>query len=71
MFEKSYDDYMELLIDKLGESDKYFYNIHSPLEKILVYRNVGVDVCNNAFCGSTIICAMYISGITALNKSAA
>lgn len=59
LFEKSYGDYMALLIDKLDESDKYFYNIRSPLEKILGYRNVGVDVCNNAFCGNTIICAMY------------
>lgn len=69
LFEKSYDDYMALLIDKLEESDRYFYNIRSPLEKIPGYYNVGVDVCNNAFCGNTITCAMYTPVILLGNQN--
>lgn len=59
LFIKSYDDYSTLLIEKLTESDKYFYQIRSPFEKIFGYNNVGVDLCNGEFCGNTILCATY------------
>lgn len=59
LFEKSYDDYMRLLMEKFSESDRYFYNVRSPFEKICGYYNVGVDLCDNNFCGNTIIGAMY------------
>lgn len=59
LYIKSYDDYSTLLIEKLTESDKYFYQIRSPFEKIFGYNNVGVDLCNGEFCGNTILCATY------------
>ena len=59
LFEKSYGDYMQLLTDKLNESDKYFYSIRSFREKICGYYNVGVDICAGNFCGNTILGAMY------------
>lgn len=59
LFEKSYDEYNALLMKKFNESDDYFYRIRRLREKILGYYNVGTDLCNEEFCGNTIICAMY------------
>lgn len=69
MFEKSYDEYTSLLMEKFIESDKHFYKIRSLYEKIFGYYNVGTDCCNNEFCGNTIICAMYTPIATLGNKS--
>lgn len=60
LFEMSYEEYETLLLDKFHESDEYFYNIRSLLEKIIGYYNVGTDYCNGAVCGNTILCAMYM-----------
>lgn len=59
-FEMSYEEYETLLLDKFNESDKYFYNNRSLLEKIIGYYNVGTDYCNGVVCGNTILCAMYV-----------
>lgn len=59
LFEKSYDDYMNLLMEKFNESNDYFYSIRSLLERIIGYYNVGTDCCNGEFCGNTITGAMY------------
>lgn len=50
LFEMSYEEYETLLLDKFHESDEYFYNIRSLLEKIINYYNVGTDYCNGAVC---------------------
>ena len=50
LFEKSYEEYENLLLKKLSESENYFYSIRSLIEKILGYYNVGTDLCNNKFC---------------------
>lgn len=60
LFEKAYEEYTLLLLGKLRESDKYFYDIRSLYEKFFGYYNVGVDYCNGEFCGNTILCAMYM-----------
>lgn len=60
LFEMSYEEYETLLLDKFHESDEYFYNIRSLLEKIIGYYNVGTDYCNGAVCGNTILGAMYM-----------
>ncbi len=60
LFEKKYNDYYTVLLEKFFESDNYFYSIRSLREKILGYYNVGADLCNNKFCGNTILCSMYI-----------
>lgn len=60
LFEKNYEDYTTMLFKKLTESEDYFYGIRSLIEKILGYYNVGTDLCNNEFCGNTILCSMYI-----------
>lgn len=60
LFEMSYKEYEELLVKKFHESDKYFYNIRSLLEKVIGYYNVGTDYCNGTVCGNTILCAMYM-----------
>ena len=43
LFEKSYGDYMSLLLYHFNASDTYFYKIRSLGEKILGYYNVGTD----------------------------
>jgi hypothetical protein len=60
LFDKNYAEYKQLLLSKLAESDNYFYSIRSLREKIFGYYNVGTDVCDNEFCGNTILCSMYI-----------
>lgn len=60
LFEKSYEDYAILLFEKFTESETYFYSIRRLREKIFGYYNVGTDLCNNEFCGNTILCSMYI-----------
>ena len=46
-------------MDSFDESDSYFYNNRSTLEKVIGYKNVGSDLCMNKFCGNTILCNMY------------
>lgn len=59
LLERTYGEYNSLLIKNLKDSDKYFYSIRRLREKLLGYNNVGVDKCNNEFCGNTIICSTY------------
>ncbi len=59
LFEKSYKDYTTQLFEKFIESENYFYSIRRFREKILGYYNVGTDLCNDKFCGNTILCSMY------------
>ena len=68
LFEKNYPDYTTLLFEKLTESENYFYSIRRLREKILGYYNVGIDLCNDEFCGNTILCSMYIPINTLGNK---
>lgn len=70
LFEKSYEDYFDSLLDRLSESEDYFYSIRRFREKILGYYNVGVDLCNGEFCGNTILCSMYTPIKTLGNKEA-
>lgn len=70
LFEKTYSEYKTLLIDKLQESDEYFYRIRRIREKLFGYYNVGVDYCNNEFCGNTIVCALYTPMMTLGNETA-
>ena len=46
LYEMSHKEYEKLLLDKFQESDKYFHNIRSLLEKVIGYYNVGADYCN-------------------------
>lgn len=59
LFEKTYSEYSKILSEKFNESDKYFRDKRSTIEKILCYYNVGTDLCNGEFCGNTIICALH------------
>lgn len=59
LLEKTYVEYASLLMEKLQESDRYFYNIRSIREKIFGYCNVGTDLCNGNYCGNTILCAVH------------
>lgn len=60
LFEQSYDEYNALLIKKLKESDDYFYNNAGFLRKLpMEYDNVGTDLCNDKYCGNTVLCAAY------------
>ena len=70
LFGRTYQDFMDLLIMKLNESENYFYNIRSLHEKIVGYNNVGTDLCNGEFCGNTILCSMYIPIKTLGNENA-
>lgn len=70
LFEKSYEDYTTLLYKKFNESESYFHSIRRLREKILGYYNVGADLCNQKFCGNTILCSMYIPIKTLGNKDA-
>ena len=60
LFEKSYDEYSTFLLEKLKESDDYFYSIRSFCEKIFGYYNLGTDLCCGEYCGNTILCASYL-----------
>ena len=57
--ERTYVEFAGLLMEKLQESDRYFYNIRSIREKIFGYYNVGTDLCNGNYCGNTILCAAH------------
>ena len=59
LLEKTYDEYARLLMEKLQESDKYFYSIRSLHETKFGYYNVGTDLCNGNYCGNTILCAAH------------
>ena len=54
--------------EKIQEKQKDFYSIRRLREKILGYYNVGIDLCNDEFCGNTILCSMYIPINTLGNK---
>lgn len=60
LFEKTYKEFAAQSMEKLIESDRYFYSIRSLYEKIFGYYNVGTDLCNGEFCGNTLLCAVYI-----------
>lgn len=60
LFEYGYDDYFSILSEKFKESDEHFYSIRSVLEQIIGYKNVGVDVNDNHYCGNTILCAIFL-----------
>lgn len=60
LFGMPYKEYETLLVEKFHESDKYFYNTRSLIEKVVGYYNVGTDYCNGTVCGNTILCAMYM-----------
>ncbi len=59
LFGLNYDDFVALHNKKFLESDEYFYSIRRLREKILGYYNIGTDLCENEYCGNTILCAMY------------
>ena len=59
LLEKTYVEYASLLMEKLQESDRYFFSIRSLREKIFGYYNVGTDLCNGNYCGNTILCAAH------------
>ena len=59
LLEKTYVEYASLLMEKLKESDRYFFSIRSLREKIFGYYNVGTDLCNGNYCGNTILCAAH------------
>lgn len=59
LFEKTYFEFASLLMEKLQESDRYFYSIRSLREMIFGYYNVGTDLCNGNYCGNTILCAAH------------
>lgn len=59
LFGMPFSNYMNLLIEKFNESDRFSYSIRSFREKILGYYNVGTDLCNGEFCGNTILGSMY------------
>lgn len=60
LFEKSYNDYQKLLVEKLCESEMYFHDSRRIRERVFGHNNIGTDLCNGEFCGNTILCAMYI-----------
>lgn len=60
ILEKTYAEYATILMDKLLESDRYFYSIRSPREKLFGYYNIGADICNGEYCGNTVLCAAYM-----------
>ncbi len=59
LYELSYLEFQSILLDKLNQSDEFFRNNRSPLEKIIGYYNVGTDICEGEFCGNTVLCALY------------
>lgn len=59
LYEKSYNELKNCLINKLKESDEHFYSIRSFLEKIIGYYNFGADKIKGEYCGNTILCAAY------------
>jgi hypothetical protein len=69
LFEKTYSEYSKLLLEKFVESDNYFYSIRRVRERVLGYYNVGTDLCNEVFCGNTIICALHTPVATLGNKN--
>ena len=59
LYDLTYLEYKSSLMRKLKESDTYFFNSQSRLQKCFGYHNVGVDLCNGEFSGNTVLCAMY------------
>ncbi len=60
LYELPYTEYLFRLINKLNESDLYFYNNRSLIEKIVGYYNVGVDISGKKYVGNTILCSLYV-----------
>lgn len=67
IFSKPFFSLRQELYNRFIESDKYFYDIRSDLEKIIGYSNVGADVFGKNFCGNTILCATYNPAISISN----
>lgn len=59
LYEMPYSNFLSSLMNRFHESDMHFFNIRSPLEKLVGYYNVGTDLCDGEFCGNTILCALY------------
>ncbi len=70
LFEKSYEEYKELLLKNLDEIDRYFCSKRRWKGKFLKYYNVGTDVIGNEYCGNTILCSIYIPIKTFGNEEA-
>lgn len=64
-----YEEFSLALSKKLAESECYFYNNRSLLEKVIGYYNVGTDVCNGKFCGNTLLCALNVPDWTFNNEN--
>lgn len=60
LFSQTYDEYTQMLVNKLQESNAHFFAIQSFLEKIIGYYNVGTNLCLGEFCGNTILCSLYL-----------
>ena len=58
LLEKSYNEYANLIMNTLVESDRYFYTSSVVRGNILEYNNVGTDICNGHYCGNTLVCAI-------------
>lgn len=58
MFEKTYAEYKKLLMKELKTSDEYYRN-RGIAAKLLGYYNVGTDLCDDEYCGNTLLCAAY------------
>lgn len=59
LYELSYEKYKSILISELNASEKYFYSKRRWQEIVFGYYNVGVDMCEDEFCGNTILCSLY------------
>lgn len=59
LLELTYTEYETKLMKKYNENDAYFYKIRRLREKIFGYYNIGTDLCNNKFCGNTVLCDLY------------
>ena len=59
-FDKSYKECKQLLLNMLKIHDKHFYDIRSLIEKIIGYKNIGIQVYKKEFIGNTILYNGYI-----------
>ena len=59
LYDLTYLEYKTILMSKFKESDTYFFNNRSRLQKYFGYHNVGADLCNGEFTGNTVLCAMH------------
>jgi len=59
MFEMNYPELVSLLMTQLNRDDQYYQLKAGMAGRILGYRNVGVDLYDNEFCGNTVLCNAY------------